>query len=217
MKKSVGLSSLLTMLLFGLATPAQAGNAVADVDVHLSTLGYGAEVALPLSENFAARLGLNQFSKSFSKSVATTITVGGVAQPTTISYAGNLKLATTELLVDWHPFSGVTHITAGLMLNNNKFEVTGSEQLTNATVHGEVTFKKTAPYLGIGWSGRASQTGFSFKSDFGILFQGSPMATLSSTDPVLNQQLATEQANLNNSLSSFKRYPVISIGLGYAF
>lgn len=211
MRNTVSLAAVL--LLASLSVPAYAGRATADIDVHLSTLGYGAEVAVPVSENLAARVGLNQFSKSFSTSVATT--VGGT--PTSINYTGNLKLSTTELLVDWHPFSGITHITAGLMLNNNKIEVLGSEATTGGTVNGAITFNKTAPYLGFGWSGRASQTGFSFKSDFGILFQGSPVVALSSTNATLNAQLATEQANLNSKLSGYKNYPVISVGIGYAF
>lgn len=209
MKKSVGLP--FALLLSGLSASAHA--ATADIDVHLSTLGYGAEVSVPVSDNLAARVGLNQFSKSITTSTATT--VGGV--PTTISYTGNLKLSTTELLVDWHPFGGITHLTAGLMLNNNKIEVVGSEPTTGGTVNGAVTFNKTAPYLGFGWSGRASQSGFSFKSDFGILFQGSPVATLTSNNATLNAQLVTEQANLNSKLSNYKNYPVISIGIGYAF
>lgn len=207
--KSSLLSAVLALTLSGLAISAQAGNAVADVDVHLSTLGEGMGIAFPVSDSVAARVGFNQFKK--------TMTTTTTSANTTINYDGNLKLSTVDLLADWHPFNGVTHVTAGLMYNNNKIEATGIDQTTLATVNATVSFNKMSPYLGFGWSGQAKKTGLSFKSDFGILFQGSPNATLSSNNATLNATLATEQAALNDKLKNYKYYPVISIGIGYAF
>lgn len=208
MKRSIVLPAALALSLSALSSPALA-SAVADVDVHLSTLGEGLGVAFPLGDSLAARVGFNQFSKSFT----TTTTSAN----TTINYNGNLKLSTVNLLADWHPFDGVTHFTAGLMYNNNKFEATGIDQTTGAVVSATVDFNKMAPYLGFGWSGQAKNKGLSFKSDFGILFQGSPSATLNSNNATLNANLAAEQAALNDKLKNYKYYPVISIGIGYAF
>lgn len=209
MKKSVLLSALLALPLAGLAVSAQAGNAVADVDAHVSTLGVGLGVAFPVSDSVAARVGFNQFSKSFTTTTTTATT--------NVNYSGNLKLSSVDLLADWHPFNGMTHLTAGLVYNNNKFEATGVDQVTGGTVNATVNFNKMAPYLGFGWSGQAKNTGWSFKSDFGILFQGAPNATLTSANPVLAANLATEQATLNDKLKNFRYYPVVSIGIGYAF
>lgn len=209
MKKSVVVSAVLASFLVGAAISAQAATAVADVDVHVSTLGGGLGVAFPVGDSVAARVGFNQFSKSFS---TTTTSANG-----SISYTGNLKLATVDLLADWHPFDGVTHLTAGLMYNNNKIEATGIDQGTGATVNAAVNFRKMAPYLGFGWSGQAKNTGWSFKSDFGVLFQGAPNATLTSNNPQIAGNLASEQQTLNDKLKNFKYYPVISFGIGYAF
>ncbi len=209
MKKSVVVSAVLASFLVGAAISAQAATAVADVDVHVSTLGGGLGVAFPVGDSVAARVGFNQFSKSFS---TTTTSANG-----SISYTGNLKLATVDLLADWHPFNGLTHLTAGLMYNNNKIEATGIDQGTGATVNAVVNFRKMAPYLGFGWSGQAKNTGWSFKSDFGVLFQGAANATLTSNNPAIAGNLASEQQTLNDKLKNFKYYPVISFGIGYAF
>jgi len=209
MKKSVLLSVLMALPLAGLAVGAQAGNAVADVDAHVSSLGLGLGVAFPVGDSVDARAGFNQFNKSFS-----TTTTNATS---TINYNGNLKLSSIDLLADWHPFDGMTHLTAGLMYNNNKFEATGVDQVTGGTVNATVTFRKVAPYLGFGWSGQAKNTGWSFVSDIGVLFQGAPNAALTTASPALAPNLATQQATLNDKLKNFKYYPVVSIGVGYAF
>lgn len=206
MKKSFLLAAAV---LLPLAAPAHAGNAVADVDMHISTLGGGLGIAVPVSDSVAARVGFNQFSMSYNTTTTTATS--------TINYAGTLKLSTVQLLADWHPFDGLTHITAGVMINNNRLEATGVDQVTGGVVNAVVDFNKTAPYLGFGWSGQASHTGWSFKSDFGVLFQGAPRATLTTANPTLAPNLATEQSTLNDNLKNFRYYPVVSVGIGYAF
>lgn len=209
MKQSFLLRAVLLLPLAILATPAHAGDAVADVDVHVSTLGAGLGVAFPVGDSVAARVGFNEFSYGYN----TTTT----SATSTINYTGNLKLSTVQLLADWHPFDGVTHLTAGVMINNNKFEASGVDQATGAVVNALVDFNKTAPYLGFGWSSRPAKSGWSFKSDFGVLFQGAPRATLTTANQTLAANLATEQATLNDKLKNFKYYPVVSLAIGYAF
>lgn len=210
-------SAVLAVLLQAVAAPAQARDALADVDVHISTLGWGLGLAVPVSDSVDARVGFNQFTRSYNTSTATA---NG-----TVNYTGNLKLASYDLLADWHPFHGITHLTAGFLYNDNKVQLTSTGQYTwNGTTYtspltSTVTFNKFAPYLGFGWSGQAKKTGFSFKSDFGILFQGSPSASVTSTDPAVQQSgaLAGTQASLNDKLRNFRYYPVVSVGIGYAF
>lgn len=209
MKKFLLSPAVMLLPLAVLAAPAHAGDAVAGVDVHVSTLGGGLGLTVPMGESIDARVGFNQFSHSYN---TTTTSATG-----TISYAGSLNLSTVQLLADWHPFDGVTHLTAGLMINNNKFEATGIDQATGAVVNAVVDFNKTAPYLGFGWSSRPGNTGWSFKSDFGVLFQGAPRATLTTANPTVAATLPTEQAALNDNLKNFKYYPVVSVAVGYAF
>ena len=37
------------------------------------------------------------------------------------------------------------------------------------------------------------------------------------SDPTVQSQIVAEQAKINNSMSSFKVYPIISVGFGYTF
>jgi hypothetical protein len=201
---------LLAAVMAAFSAPAFAG---ADFDLHVSTLGYGAGLAFQGTDSsVATRLGFNQFNKTYSS------TSNGV------NYEGKLKLSSADLLLDWHLFNGVTHLTAGLFYNNNKFDLTSVGSYTingntyTGTMNSTVTFKKVAPYLGFGWSGQPKKSGLSFKSDFGILFQGKPQSTVSSTDPAITSaDLATAQAELDDKLKDFKYYPVISFAIGYAF
>lgn len=209
MKKSYLFPAIVLPLVL-VATPVYAGDASADVNAHISTLGAGLDIAIPVADTVAARLGFNQFSMSYNST--TTSAVGS-----TVNYTGNLKLSTVQLLADWHPFDGVTHITAGVMLNNNKIEAVGVDQATGGIVNAVVDFNTIAPYLGFGWSGRPWNSGWSLKSDIGVLYQGSPRATLTTNNAALAPQLAADQATMNDNLKNYKYYPVVSIGIGYAF
>ncbi|MBI4809233.1 MAG: hypothetical protein HY799_09850 [Nitrosomonadales bacterium] len=204
MKKHI----LLAAVMAAFSAPAFAGT---DIEAHVSTLGYGMGMGLQAPDSsVVTRVGFNQFNKTY------TTTSGSV------NYEGKLKLSSADLLLDWHLFNGVTHLTAGLVYNNNKVELNsvGNYMINGTTYTGTmnstVTFKKVAPYLGFGWSGQARNKGLSFKSDFGVLFQGTPKSTVTATG-VSAADLATAQTDLDESLKNFKYYPVISFGIGYAF
>jgi hypothetical protein len=212
MKKRI----LFAAVMAAISAPVFAG---VGVDVHVSTLGYGAGVAFPVTDTVEARVGFNQYTKSINTTSSN------------LNYTGDLKLSSFGLLADWHLFNGVTHLTAGLMGNNNKLNLVavaapGSSYTINGkpynsadvgTLTTTVEFNKTVPYLGFGWSGQAKNKGLFFNSDFGIMFQGSPKATVTSTGSGGSAMTADAQAQLNEDLKNYKYYPVISFGIGYAF
>ena len=201
--------------------------AAADVEAHVSTLGLGLGVGFQAADTVVVRAGFNQFNKNFSTSSGT------------LNYDGKLKLSSFDALLDWHLFGGATHLTAGIMSNGNKFNLTATPGPGGYTINGQtftaaqvgsvtsdVTFNSAAPYLGFGWNSQPKNKGLSFKSDFGVMFQGSPKASLTYTgngggDPTVNSQIrsqvAAEQANLNDKLKNYKYYPVVSFAIGYAF
>ncbi len=216
---------LLAALVATMSAPAMAGT---DVEAHVSTLGVGLGVGFQATDSVVARIGFNQFNKNFSTTAGS------------LNYDGKLKLSSFDALLDWHLFGGATHLTAGIMSNGNKFNLTatpgpggyminGQGPFTAAqvgTVNGEVKFNSVAPYLGLGWNSQPKNKGLAFKSDFGVMFQGSPKATLTYTgngagNPAvatqITNELAVEQAALNDKLKNYKYYPVISFAIGYAF
>lgn len=214
---------LLAAVMAAASVPAFA----MDIDLHVSTLGAGLGLGFQASDSVVVRVGSNQFNKTF------TTTSGS------LNLDGKLKLSSFEALLDWHLFDGATHLTAGVLSNGNKLNVTvipgaggvtlNGQTFTTAeigTVSGEVTFNKVAPYVGFGWNTQPKNTGFAFKSDIGVMLQGSPKATITYTgngggNPAvvtqINSQVAVEQTNLNEKLKDYKLYPVISFAIGYAF
>ncbi len=220
-------NALAVLVAAALPMQAMADDAIVRLDGHISTLGGGLELAVPFSDKFDARLGFNQFKFS------TTQNSGG------LNYKGDLKMSSVGLLADWRPWSGVTHLTAGAIFNGNKlamsatttpgfYNINGQTYYSNGgdTVNTNVEFNKVAPYLGFGWSGNPKKKGFSFSTDIGILFQGSPKATVTATGnwqqtpgtaANIGQLTTNAQNQLNADLKNFNIYPVVSLGIGYAF
>jgi hypothetical protein len=212
----------LTAALLACSLPALADTTAA---AKVSTLGAGVDFAMPLTETIDIRLGLNAFNKSFSRSSAS-------ANGLSTNYAGKINLNSWEALIDWHPWSGSFRLTGGLIYNGNKVSMTAVPQAgtinvggrtiiippTGGTVNAEVSFQKAAPYLGIGYGSVAKDTGLSLAADLGIMFQGRPMANVTSNIAGVTAADTTQaNSDLNNAMKSFRYYPVVSVGLGYTF
>jgi hypothetical protein len=149
------------------------------------------------------------------------------------SYTGTLKLQTTGLFGDWHPFTGTFRLTGGVLYNNNSLTLTGQPSGGNYTFNGvtytgaqvgsvtaSVTFDKYSPYLGIGFGDGSDSRGFHFTSDIGVM-QEKPTATITATgaaaSPALAADLAAAQAKMQSDLSVLNLWPVIQVGVNYRF
>lgn len=213
MKKGITVFAMAGLL----ASPV----ALADLGlgVKAGTLGLGVEGTVGLATGVNLRAGLNSFSYDYSDSASG------------INYDVDLDLKSYALLLDWHPFAGSFKLTAGVLSNRNGATMTatptGSVTIGNTTypasavgqLRGEVDFKSSAPYAGIGWGNAAGKTrGLGFSFELGVLFQGAPEVTLTSTNPAVAQNdLDAEAREIEDDVSSFKSYPVISFGLSYQF
>lgn len=209
---------VLAAALSALTLPAYADTTV---NGKLSTLGLGVEAAFPMTQSVDTRIGLNTYKYGFNKSVTS-----GTA---TANYVGNLNLQSLQALVDWHPWEGGFRVSGGLVYNNNKFSMTATSGTFNNAgvpvamapgeyVNATVDFNKVAPYLGIGWGRTPKNTGLSFTSDIGVIFQGTPNGTVTTNIAAATAaDKANANASLNDSLKNFNIYPVISIGVGYTF
>jgi hypothetical protein len=188
----------------------------------IGTLGLGAELDLGLTDSLGARIGLNAFTYKYN------------ATSSTVNYDFNLQMQTVSALADWYPFEGSFRTSAGVMYNNNKvslgglptggtYTINGNPYSSNAisSLQGDMSFNKVAPYIGIGWGNPAAKNkGWGFTSDIGVLFQGSPKTSLTVTCtgtglcPTAND-IAAENTKLQNDLSNFKWWPVVSVGISY--
>lgn len=212
----------LAAALTALSLPVLADTTAA---AKVSTLGLGMDIAMPITESVDVRIGFNTFKRTLNKSASSPNT-----QAT--NYTGNLDLGSLMFLLDWHPFDGSFRISGGFIHNSNRISMTGVPQggninvggrtiiipPTGGTVNAEVAFRKMAPYLGIGYGSASKDTGLSFAADLGIMFQGRPMANVTSNIAGVTAA-DTTQANtdLNDALKNFRLYPVASVGMGYTF
>lgn len=190
------------------------------VGVKAGTLGAGVEFGVSLTESIKARVGVNSYTASDSR------TEDGV------DYEGDLDLESTALLFDWHPFSGIFKFTAGYVFNSNKLDMTA--QLDNATSYdiggqtytgaqlGKLTGSVdmgSGAYVGFGW-GNVPAEGLGFTFEIGVFEQGKPSVSLSADDPfnmISDADLRQEEQNLEDDMSEFEIYPVVSLGISYGF
>jgi len=204
-------------LAFVLAVIPTAAMADTSVGVRAGTLGLGVEVSYPLSQTLGLRINADsyKYSRTFKQD--------------NIDYDGKATLKTASLLADWYPFSNNFRLSAGPVYNGNKLTLASQPgnvivngQTYQATVDGQVDFKKFAPYAGIGY-GRPIGTGLSLTFDLGVLFQGTPTATLTGTcsPPAgctnFQSDLKAQEASLNDKIKNFRYYPVVTLGLAYTF
>jgi opacity protein-like surface antigen len=206
------------------AGSAQARDVAATAD--LGTTGLGLHFSIPLAAKLNGRIGVNVANTSYESSTSD------------LDYDFKLKLKTVDALLDYHPFDGSFRVTGGVVYNGNKIDARakpsgGTYTINNvaynaATVgdlSSKIAFRKAAPYLGIGWGNPVKQAGWSFGTDLGIMFQGTPKTQLASENctalPILCSRLASdvaaENVKLGEDVKDFKLYPVIRVGLSYRF
>ena len=186
----------------------------------ISTLGAGLEVAKGFSPNFGVRAGFNYFSYGYD------------ATESDVSYDLDLELKNFAILADWHPFEGAFRLSGGILLNGNGLtglaKPTAPVAIGNAnydltSVNLDVSYNSVAPYFGLGWDttfGDNDNWGFAF--DLGLIYSGSPDATLNvsgpdEANPLLADDLNRERQELQNDLDTLKWWPVVSAGVVYQF
>ena len=92
-------------------------------------------------------------------------------------------------------------------------------------LRGTATFDKTAPYVGVGFDFEIlGKAGVNF--DFGVLWQDAPIVELEATSwdelppivqDIVGPAIETERAELEDDLSAFKAWPVVSLSFVYNF
>lgn len=216
--------SVLALALFS----ATSASAAVGVTLKAGTLGVGADLTVGIHERVGARVNFNSFNYSIDVNVDEDSNGGGGGKITPA-----LKLQTIGALLDVHPFAGGFRISAGLYSNKNKLDLTAdtseSVEVNNrdyflSDIGGSVSFKSTAPYVGLGYGNAAGKDGhWHFAFDLGVLFQGSPKVSLhaQANDPRLQKQLdadiAAETLNIEDDIKAFNLWPVLSIGVSYRF
>jgi hypothetical protein len=206
------------------------------VHTQFSTTGFvGVDAGYKFSPNLHARLGLN--TVGFNVDYASQ----------GIDYKAKFNPTNVHLLGDYFPFGGGLRLTGGLVFQSNQFNATGTPNASAipggiptqinlggvnynvgdvGTVSSEGSFSNSvAPYLGIGF-GTPLSPGLGFNFDAGVMFSGSANVRLRANIPPsvpaalqdqIRSSLADQERRTNNDIGGFNVYPVISVGLSYAF
>ncbi len=205
---------------------AVTGTAVADhnfgVGVKAGTLGIGVEGTWRPLPYIDLRVGANQYDYKDSG------LYGGV------NYDAEFNLdnyyVTGNLRFPLSPF----RLSGGLYSNGNEFNAVSGDNGAIIFIGGDpypadavgtlsagAAFDSTSPYVGVGFDFTVlGKVGLIL--DFGMLWQGSPQVSMSADGPLagipmFEASLDAERAELEDQLSDYKAWPVVSLGFVFNF
>lgn len=207
-------SALCALLL--LAAPASKADSNLGLGVKAGTLGIGVEATWRALPWLDLRAGFNRYDYDDNGSQA------GIPYDATLAL--DTAYATANLRFPLSPF----RLTGGVFSNGNELLLTSAAEGTyeigginfNAadvgTLRSITSFSGTAPYLGVGYDFTIlGQVGLNL--DLGVLWQGDPEVTLNAdgvlaSDPIFQSALEAERQELDDEISDYKAWPVISLG-----
>ena len=212
-------ASLLVLALMVSGT----ANAVLDLGLGLKagTLGLGLEASWQPLPYIDIRLGANAYDYEDDGTQAG------------VPYDATLALENFYATGNFHFPVSPMRVTAGLYSNGNEFQMQNDDAADLdigginypgagiGTLTSVTSFGSTSPYLGIGFDFTlAGKVGLNL--DFGVLWQGEPEVTLEADgllalDPGFQAALEAERLELEDEMSDFKAWPVVSLGFVYKF
>lgn len=211
--------ALLAALVLAAAPAAAQG---LGLGVKGGTTGLGLDLTVGLTPALNVRAGgaFFSYSREFTRE--------------NVTYDGRAKLSTGMALVDIHPGGREFRVSAGAYYNGTRVEgesVGGTVELNGVVydvnavgrVSGEAKGKRLCPYLGIGF-GNAAREGARVRLalDLGVYYSGSPEVSLTATPvnpalvpPDFERNLEAERRRVEDDVSSYRFYPVVSLGISF--
>ncbi|MDO6462287.1 hypothetical protein Q4485_16375 [Granulosicoccaceae sp. 1_MG-2023] len=155
--------------------------------IKAGTLGAGLDVTVQIKPTLNLRFNLNRFNYDYDDVTEHSAAEGGGTETT----SGEINLATTGLLLDYHPWGGSFRLSAGVYSQGTKAKGQTTGEILDqeigdrrydieGTAYGKLSMASAQPYLGIGW-GNTPRKGFplSVSLDLGVLLN--PNAKVSAT------------------------------------
>ena len=209
------------------------------VGVRLSTLGAGGEVGVALADKLNVRGGFNifQYSRGFNHDGITykgqLNLRSGEAHLDWYPIGHTFHLSPGLLVYNGNGATATANVPGGSTFTLGGTTYT-SDPANPITGTGKLDFVKAAPTAMLGFGNLVPQNRhFTYNFELGAVFQGSARTKLNltgnacdafglscvnaATDPTVQSNVVAEQTKINNKLSPFKYYPVITFGFGYRF
>lgn len=212
MKKQI----IAAVLLLAFSVPALADKTFG-IGAKAGTLGIGVEGTWRALPWIDLRLGMNRYDYDDSGFYAG------------VPYDGTLALDTYYGTANFRFPLSPFRVTAGLYQNGNELQLQSQapagtyniggiefDAADVGTLSSVSSFDGTAPYLGVGYDftvlGRVG-----LNLDFGVLWQGEADVSLTAdgvlaSDPIFQDALEVERQELEDEVSDYKAWPVISLG-----
>lgn len=208
------------------------------IAVKVSSLGPGIEAATPLTHRSNLRGGFNVFSydRGFHKD---GIAYAGQlrfrsaeAHYDWFPFSGSFHVSPGALVYNGNQLTSNPSVPGGqtFTLNNATYTSDSVDPISGA---GKIDFVKAGPMFTVGWGNLLPRNHrrFSVPVEFGVIYTGAPRTSLNlggsacdstglncaSTNsiPGFQANVKAEQNKLNNDVSAFKFYPVLSVGFGF--
>lgn len=214
------------------ATPAMANN----VAVTVGTGGLSADWALPVAQQVQTRLHFSYLkldADEESDDIEYKVEFDNVLLGVLLDwhpFAGGFRLSGGLMAADF-----AIDMSAN---SQTDYEVGDNKYTGDLSLDGALDFNSVAPYLGVGWGSSVGETGLSFAADIGVVLIGEPTLSLDASgsaakiDPntgeagltldvaanaEFQRDLEKERVNAQKDLDSISLYPVINLGVSYAF
>jgi len=213
---------MLAILMSGVAN---ADDSQLGIGLKAGTLGLGIEGRWSGLPYMDLRIGANTYSLEDDGRQANNF------------YTTDLNLETYYLTANFHFPLSPFRLTVGAFANGNELNMIGAAtgdynfggqtwtQEQVGTLTSTTSFDSTAPYVGLGFDFELfGKAGLNF--DLGVWLQGDPHVTLAANGTAVNDPLIQDafQASLDaeisaleDDMSDFKAYPVISLSFVYNF
>lgn len=231
MKNFIGLGFLLFLF-------AANANAVdVGVGAKVGVNGVGLNLTVGLTETVNARLSASRVNIDDEQE---TVEVGDSGSEGEIDAELEFDFGSNAVLFDWHVFNGGFRVTAGMFKHTGAIDISGTLQSDIVVdgellstddlgeISGEVKLSDSyQPYLGIGWGrGAGGKGGFSFVADIGLAMLDPEVdldadvnagGTNGLDQDELDRRLAAMEDDAEDDLDDLKLWPVLSVGVNYAF
>ncbi len=227
----------LAVLAATVALTGQSHAGDAGISIKASTLGAGLELDYALTDRFSIRLQGNSFAydDTFEED---DIDYSGEIDFSTLgllldwhTFGGSFRL-TAGFFSNGNELNGVASGEGDYEIGDRIYRSSPSDPV-RARLAAELG-SSTAPYFGFGWGNSPkNDRGLMFSFDIGVLASGSPEVTLDvsgtatdlitgfsvdmAIDPTVQAEVEREIAALEDDISEFDPYPVVSLGIGFRF
>jgi hypothetical protein len=210
------------------------------IGVKVGLLGPGVEIATPLARTLNLRGGFNYFTytDNFASDGinygATLRFESGEVSLDWFPWAKGFHISGGALVYNGNQITGTSDVPGGdtFTLNHATYMSSTTDPVTGT---GSLTFNKAAPKVSIGWGNMLPRSGrhISVPFELGFAYVGDPRVALNlagtvcdttgvncrtiASDPTVQSNVTAQQNKLATDAQPARFYPILSVGLAFAF